>query len=432
MSEEGDGGAPVDPASAAAAVIGRMEPRLSEVTATVQRVILAQIPELRGDEQIVELLRASVEGNIGTIFAAIRHGIDVSAVTAPVAALEYARRLAQHDVTPNALVRAYRLGQQELLSLVFAEVRTDQVGADTALEVLEATFTATARYIDWISEEVIETYREELERWRESRERIRGEQIRRILSGTTESRRIDELSSILRYPLREHSVAVIMWYPQPVLERGELTGMERFLTLAARRLGAASSPLFMAYDRLTAWGWIPLSSNAVDGSVEALKRLAAAERGAPTLAIGSPRSGVAGFVRSHELAEQARAVALRGSGEEQASVASDDPGVVIAAMLGGGDLSAANVWVREVLGPLAGPAESDAHLRHTLQVFLEAGSSFTATAPLLHLHINTVKYRVRKALERRGRPLEDGRLDVEIALLLCRRLPAITGPDWRG
>ena len=39
--------------------------------------------------------------------------------------------------------------------------------------------------------------------------------------------------------------------------------------------------------------------------------------------------------------------------------------------------------------------------------------------------------RVRKAIERRGRPLEDGRLDVEIALLLCRRFPAILEPNWR-
>ena len=58
-------------------------------------------------------------------------------------------------------------------------------------------------------------------------------------------------------------------------------------------------------------------------------------------------------------------------------------------------------------------------------------SSFTAAAPVLHLHTNTVKYRVRKAVERRGRPLEEDRLDVEIALLLCRRFPAILEPNWR-
>ncbi|BDH55732.1 hypothetical protein [Tsukamurella sp. PLM1] len=231
--------------TAAAEVIVRMEPRVAEVTDAVRDVILAQIPELRGDTQLVQLLRASVDGNIVTIFAAIRHGIDVAGVTAPVAALEYARRLAQHDVTPNALVRAYRLGQQELLRLVFAEVRAGGLDADTALEVFEATFTATSQYIDWISEQVIEVYRLELDRWRESRERIRGEQIRRILADGadargTEPRRVDELSTALRYPLRGHSLAVIMWYPQPVLERGELIGMERFLQFAAKKLGAAA------------------------------------------------------------------------------------------------------------------------------------------------------------------------------------------------
>lgn len=419
--------APMEPASAAAAVIRRMEPRVAEVTDAVQQVILAEIAELRGDPQLIELLRASVEGNVTTIFAAIRHGIDVAGVTAPVAAVEYARRLAQHDVTPNALVRAYRLGQQELLRLVFAEVRAGGSGHDTALEVFEATFTATSQYIDWISEQVIEVYRLELDRWREGRERILGDQVRRILDGTVGH--VDDLSSALRYPLRQHSLAVILWYPQPVLERGELIGMERFLRAAAKHVGATTAPLFLAHDRSTAWGWIPLSASSVDGAVTALREMADRDGSAPSVAIGAPRSGVEGFVRSHELAQHARAVALRAAGHDRVSVASGDPGVVIAAMLDG-DLSTADVWVREVLGPLAEPTESDAHLRHSLQVFLEAGSSFTAAAPLLHLHTNTVKYRVRKAVERRGRPIEEGRLDVEIALLLCRRFPAILEPNW--
>lgn len=36
------------------------------------------------------------------------------------------------------------------------------------------------------------------------------------------------------------------------------------------------------------------------------------------------------------------------------------------------------------------------------------------------MHFNTVKYRVGRALERRGRPLGDDRLDIEMALLLCQ------------
>jgi DNA-binding PucR family transcriptional regulator len=52
-------------------------------------------------------------------------------------------------------------------------------------------------------------------------------------------------------------------------------------------------------------------------------------------------------------------------------------------------------------------------------VFLRAGQSFTAAAGELHLHFNSVKYRVARAIERRGRPITADVLDVEVALLLC-------------
>lgn len=87
--------------------------------------------------------------------------------------------------------------------------------------------------------------------------------------------------------------------------------------------------------------------------------------------------------------------------------------------LAGGDLDEARVWVHEVLGPLASPGAGDERLRETLRVFLRAGSSFKASAGELHLHFNSVKYRVARAVERRGRPIADDRLDVEVALLLC-------------
>lgn len=55
-------------------------------------------------------------------------------------------------------------------------------------------------------------------------------------------------------------------------------------------------------------------------------------------------------------------------------------------------------------------------------MFLETGGSFTETGARLFLHKNTVHYRVRKAEEVRGRPLDDGRVDVQVALLACRWL----------
>jgi DNA-binding PucR family transcriptional regulator len=85
----------------------------------------------------------------------------------------------------------------------------------------------------------------------------------------------------------------------------------------------------------------------------------------------------------------------------------------------GNNLAAARVWVAEVLGPLASCTENDERLRETLGVFLRAGGSFKAAAEELHLHTNSIKYRVQRAIGHRGRPISDGRLDSEIALLLC-------------
>ncbi|MFG1784068.1 helix-turn-helix domain-containing protein [Rhodococcus oryzae] len=71
---------------------------------------------------------------------------------------------------------------------------------------------------------------------------------------------------------------------------------------------------------------------------------------------------------------------------------------------------------------LAADTEHAARLRDTLLTFLDAQGSYTATAERVHLHKNTVKYRVDKALEERGRPLDDERLDLELALIGCRWL----------
>jgi hypothetical protein len=82
-----------------------------------------EIPELGWDRRAMELLGPSVEGNIDTLLHALRYAIPVELVAVPVAAMEYARRLAQYGIPLNALVRAYRLGQHLMNELVFAEVR---------------------------------------------------------------------------------------------------------------------------------------------------------------------------------------------------------------------------------------------------------------------------------------------------------------------
>lgn len=97
---------------------------------------------------------------------------------------------------------------------------------------------------------------------------------------------------------------------------------------------------------------------------------------------------------------------------------------MVAALMGT-DPAAAQAWARDVLGDLAADTESDARLRETLAVFLRHGGGYKAAAHELSMHPNSVKYRVQRAVERRGREIAADRLDVEVALLVFR--PARAG-----
>jgi DNA-binding PucR family transcriptional regulator len=79
-------------------------------------------------------------------------------------------------------------------------------------------------------------------------------------------------------------------------------------------------------------------------------------------------------------------------------------------------------WVIETLGQLADDDDHHARLRDTLRVFLQENGSYKATAERLILHKNSVQYRVRKAEEALGHPLDDHRLHVQLALLATQWL----------
>jgi DNA-binding PucR family transcriptional regulator len=134
--------------------------------------------------------------------------------------------------------------------------------------------------------------------------------------------------------------------------------------------------------------------------------------------IGAVAAGIDGFRASHRLASAAYSVALARNPRQASVIAATDPGVATAALLGG-DLTQAKDWVTELLGDLASDTDNDARLRETLYVFLSAGGSRKVTGEKLNLHSNTVKYRIDRAIARRGRDIGTDRLDVELALLLC-------------
>jgi DNA-binding PucR family transcriptional regulator len=417
----------VEVSSYVAEVAGRLHGRLVALSTALRQALEDQIPELRGDAALVELLGTSVEGNVDTVLHALRYDIAVERVEAPTAALEYARRLAQRGVPVNALVRAYRLGQRQINEVVFAELRVIDIPEAMHVEVIEAITGTLFEYIDWMSQQVVAVYEDERERWLENQNSLRGLRVREVLAAN-KTIDVDAATTSIRYPLRWHHLALAMWYPDPGTEGDELAGLQKFLRELGEATGAGATPLFVAADRSYGWGWLPYRALVAD-AVVAVRRFAQTRPNSPSVAIGTMAGGVDGFRRSHREAEDARGVAIVSARPGSTVIAATDPGLSVVARLGS-DVGGTRDWVASVLGDLASLDENDARLRETLRVYLGCGSSYKMAAEELNLHFNTVKYRVGRAVARRGREIGRDRLDVEVALLACHWYgTAVLRPD---
>lgn len=405
-----------------ATVIAEMRARLGAESRHIRTVLEDQISELEGDPQLLQLLGASIEGNMDTVFHVLQHGISADHLEAPAAAMEYARRLAQRGVAVTALVRAYRLGQSTLLDRIFDSIERSPMEPPMALQVSRRIVMVASTYIDWVSEQVVSEYQNERERWLANRSNVRAARIRELLSDPT----LDDaaFSESLGYQLAQHHCAAILWLrdADTGADPDGLGKLARATSELARILRSRGEPLFVAADELSAWAWIPLGPKARDLDLDAVsRRVDASEQRVWSMAIGDPGYGGAGFRRSHLQAQQARSVVtLRGSADR--FTAYGQPGVAAVGLMAA-DLPRARVWMREVLGPLADSTAQAGQLRDTLRAYLSNNRSHKATAAQLHLHYNTVKYRVKSAERERGRPLDADRLDLEMALLLHHWIP---------
>ncbi|MFE0733699.1 PucR family transcriptional regulator [Streptomyces sp. NPDC058855] len=114
--------------------------------------------------------------------------------------------------------------------------------------------------------------------------------------------------------------------------------------------------------------------------------------------------------------------ALAAASPRAPRVAGPDDLDGLAALLAGIPADVREAYRRTVLGPLLGAGRgSGPMLLETLEVFLAHDCSWARTAEALHVHVNTVHYRVERVETLTGRDLSplDDRLDLRAALL-CR------------
>ncbi|MCW2789101.1 MAG: polyketide synthase regulator [Aeromicrobium sp.] len=398
------------------AVVGeRLQRRYDELNASMNDAIEEAIADL-GDPELTDLLHASVEGNIATILYMLRNDIPLERIQPITAATEYAIRLAQRGVSGASLRRAYHFGSDDLLGQAFEEVRQIDVDPDTRLRLLHHLAGWMHSYVDWITGMVLAAYEDERRQVEERSASIAASLVRGVLDDAPGAQQ--GFAERTGYRLDQHHVAGVVWMAAANAAVDHTDGLK---SLADELAGATLSTgaLFTPVDRSTAWVWWgrgtddgPLASDVV--------RTVLAEHEHARVALGEAGRGVAGFRTSHRQAGAARDLASVARTGQQLTSHSDRAVAVVSMLLH--DLNALAGWVTAVLGPLSANTDNAARLRETLLTFLVTGSSYQVTGERLLLHRNTVKYRVGRAFELRGRSLDEDRLDVELALEVVRLL----------
>jgi hypothetical protein len=390
-----------------ASVAAAVSRRVTEVCENVYEVTLREIPELHDDQAVLALFASSIHSNVGTCLQIMQHQIDLAAVRAPAASLEYARRRAQRGTPLTALLRTYRLGHTVFSDWVFKELagQTDDAQLLTAVTICMSKIVAG--YVDQTSEEIVAAYTRERENWLRNRSAAQAARIRDLLSGQRIN--VSATEAILGYRLRQYHVGVVCWAADDEASAVDnITRLERAIGHVAAQI-VGGDPVFLPRDESSAWAWLPLgmldrfdataaSTDDLDGNLH--------------VAFGDAVKGIAGFRLTHQQAIAAQSVALAGGSPPR--VVTYGEVAPVAMMLSSADLLRG--WVLSTLGGLATDDEQHARLRETLLVFLDTGGSYKTTAERLMLHKNTVQYRIRKAEESLGRPVGKNRHNVELAL----------------
>ena len=275
------------------------------VSGQVYEVILRDIPELRDDKAVLSLLASSVHSNVGTCLQVMQHQIDLNAVQAPAAALEYARRRAQRGTSLTALLRAYRLGHTCFSDWLLKELarQTDDAAMITAATL--GMSKIVAGYVDQTSEEIVAAYTRERENWLRNRSAARAARIRDLLSG----RRINvsATEATLGYRLRQYHVGLVCWTGDAAAAVDDITRLEHAISHVAGKAACTGDPVFLPRDESSAWAWLPLGIRDTFDAAEASTAGADADL---HFAFGDAAKGATGFRITHQQAIAAQAVAL--------------------------------------------------------------------------------------------------------------------------
>lgn len=377
------------------------------VTRSVHEAIVEQVfPRHAKESGFDAALFRCVSGNVESVVD-IAAGRLAVAESDPASALAFAEMVADLGIPYGTLERAYWVGVERFMQeWIACSQRVAHHGQGTSGELIGDPTAAVFPYVRRVLDLVVTRYDDVVKALTGSGEERRRGVIDQLLAGTVADYS-QELDNILAYRLRG-------WHVAMVFDTGDHAVVRRMLARLGDQTGSWGSLVVpRGVGRLSAWLGYPREPDVV--RLHQLRRAVA--HGDGPVAVGGPGAGIDGIKQAHD--EACRAAELRPMlASPPACVWYRD--VRLEALLLD-NVNAAHRFIAAELGALAEDTERAHRIRETLLASLATGSQARAAAEL-GVHENTVRLRVRSAIEVLGDALNARRTELLVALRLRRAL----------
>ncbi|MFD5539751.1 PucR family transcriptional regulator [Streptomyces sp. NPDC127079] len=399
-------------ASAARDVAAALVPHRTDIGEGVWNHIVATRPNLTSRAHTpLKLANAACHATNAALLQALANSASLEDIMPSTEVILATRALVQNGFSEDEVMSGYRVGTAYWCENWANAV--EEYCPDPQLSVKVASY-GTSFALGWLERvigQVVADYRDEAERMSREGSVARAAYVRRILEDTDDGLDVGAASKDLRYDLTGRHVAFVLGRHPDSRDDAPLDPLARTL---AMRLTASAPPLIVRVDLDTTLCWVPTAE----------VRAARIPHAPVLIGQGRPAHGLDGFRRSHREASEAVRVA-RLARRPAGTVTRFDDAELIA--LCSNDAAFCEDFVRDKLGPLTEDTDETRCLRTTLQTYFASNCNFRATAVRLGVHHNTVRYRLERIGGLLGRPPEQNRLQLELALHLADGIGLFTG-----
>ncbi|HEX4110274.1 MAG TPA: helix-turn-helix domain-containing protein [Solirubrobacteraceae bacterium] len=385
------------------------------------QALSAQLTEVMLDEVYADvidaavlrdLLQSATAEKVACLKRLVAGGITLDEVQAP-ASLIFAAEVARQGISEQIFERSYRVGQATLWEWWTSAVEAHCVDRAAALEVIRCSIPTLFGFVDRLLFASLGSYHAAVAQRHQTLEHRRLRLVEQVLDGTLDTPAA-EAQRFLGYAFDGHHLGGVLDTPD--------TAADRQLTAALKEIGNAGDLLVLEGAGPTEF-WLRLRA-PLTAALRSRLHAAAAQTGR-RVAFGAVGPGLAGFRQTIETARDAATVqAMLGDHAARVTWAED----VRIEMLALRDRNGARALVRDELGIALDAGLLTPRMRETLQAWLLSGS-YVAAAAILGVHEQTIRQRLRRLEGALGRPLNDRRTELHVAL----RLSLLTlSPDGRS